>query len=122
VTPRGGDLLTRSLENFQPPPRRSNVSDDRTGSVSGDEATNKDNEEKMDVCDPNESGTGGVRTMRGVMVMENLIIHALSLIIFPFHRSSQGARAESSLPARRIIHTTGTTFVRLFTVAISKRK
>lgn len=65
MTPKGGDLLNRTLENFQPPPKKPSLSNDRNSAVSGDEATNTPNEEKMDVSDPNEHGAGGVRTMRG---------------------------------------------------------
>jgi chromatin structure-remodeling complex subunit RSC9 len=65
VTPKGGDLLKRTIENFQPPPKKANLSIERTSTASGDEAGNAPNEEKMDICDPTDSGPGGVRTMRG---------------------------------------------------------
>lgn len=65
LTPKGGDLLNRTMENFQPPPKRSTLSMDPNSTVSGDEATNTPNDEKMDIGDNNDSGAGGVRTMRG---------------------------------------------------------
>lgn len=66
VTPKGGDLLKRTIENFQPPPpKKANMSIERTNTPSGDEAGNAPNEEKMDIGDPTDAGAGGVRTMRG---------------------------------------------------------
>ncbi len=55
LTAKGGDILTRTVENFRPPGRAS-LSDSE-----GEEAKTP-KEEKMDIDDP---GSGGGRTTRG---------------------------------------------------------
>ena len=56
-------------------------------------------------------------------VMNSLMIDSFSLITLWFcYRFTQSPRAEDSLPARRILNTTGKALVNLFPVAISTRE
>ena len=60
VSAKGGDILTRTIDNFKPPPARSSLGNGE--SDSGDEDPKTPKEEKMDIDDP---GSGAGRTTRG---------------------------------------------------------
>ena len=60
ITAKGGDTLSRTVENFQPPPPRNGVANG--ASESEDEGSKTPKEEKMDTDDP---GSGGGRVTRG---------------------------------------------------------
>ena len=60
ISAKGGDLLTRTMENFKPPQNRESLANESDGS--GDEEHRTPKEEKMDLDDP---GSGGGRVTRG---------------------------------------------------------
>ena len=60
ISAKGGDLLTRTIDNFKPPQNRESLADESDGS--GDEERRTPKEEKMDIDDP---GSGGGRVTRG---------------------------------------------------------
>ena len=60
LTAKGGDILNRTVENFQPPQKGLNMTNGASDSDSDEVKTPKD--EKMDIDDPN---SGGGRTTRG---------------------------------------------------------
>ena len=64
ISAKGGDLLTRSIENFRPPQSREQQTNGNDSEGSGDEERKTPKEEKMDLDDP---GSGGGRTTRGVV-------------------------------------------------------
>lgn len=59
LTAKGADILSRTVDNFKPPAKRSNVVSGDGDSASEEERTLK--EEKMDIDEPNSQG----RTTRG---------------------------------------------------------
>ena len=61
LTAKGGDILSRTVENFQPPQK--GVGMTNGGSDSEDEEERTPKEEKMDIDDP---GSGAGRTTRGM--------------------------------------------------------
>ena len=61
LTAKGGDILNRTVENFQPPQKGLNMSNG--ASDSEDEEVRTPKEEKMDMDDP---GSGAGRTTRGM--------------------------------------------------------
>ena len=61
VSAKGGDLLTRTIENFKPPQNRENAANGYDSEGSGDEEHKTPKEEKSEVDDP---GSGG-RVTRG---------------------------------------------------------
>ena len=62
ISAKGGDLLTRTAENFRPPPIREQQTNGNDSEGSGEEERKTPKEEKMDLDDP---GSGGGRTTRG---------------------------------------------------------
>ncbi|MCJ1245380.1 Chromatin structure-remodeling complex protein rsc9 [Trapelia coarctata] len=62
ISAKGGDLLSRTMENFKPPQSREHVANGNDSELSGDEEHRTPKEEKMDVDDP---GSGGGRATRG---------------------------------------------------------
>ena len=61
ISAKGGDLLTRTPENFKPPISREDKVNGNDSDGSGDEGTNTPKPEKADMDEP---GSGG-RTTRG---------------------------------------------------------
>ena len=62
MSAKGGELLTRTVENFRPPQSREQIVNGNDSDGSGEEERGTPKEEKMDVDDP---GSGGGRTSRG---------------------------------------------------------
>ncbi|MCJ1477810.1 Chromatin structure-remodeling complex protein rsc9 [Lambiella insularis] len=63
VSAKGGDLLTRTLENFKPPQNRDSAVNGNDSDISGDDERKTPKEEKMDIDEP---GSGGGRVTRGL--------------------------------------------------------
>ena len=61
ISAKGGDLLSRTVDNFRPPLSREDKANGIDSDGSGDEGTSTPKQEKADVDDP---GSGG-RTTRG---------------------------------------------------------
>ena len=63
ISAKGGDLLTRTLENFRPPQNRDYAGNGNDSDGSGEEDRKTPKEEKMDLDEP---GSGG-RVTRGTV-------------------------------------------------------
>ena len=63
ISAKGGDLLTRTLENFRPPQSRDYAGNGNDSDGSGEEDRKTPKEEKMDLDEP---GSGG-RVTRGTI-------------------------------------------------------
>ena len=62
ISAKGGDLLSRTVENFRPPQSRDHMANGQESEGSENEERKTPKEEKMDVDDP---GSGGGRMTRG---------------------------------------------------------
>ena len=62
VSAKGGELLSRTTDNFRPPQSREQMTNGNDSDGSGEEERKTPKAEKMDVDDP---GSGGGRTTRG---------------------------------------------------------
>ena len=65
LTAKGGDILSRTVENFRPPQRSSLVNGD---SDSGGEESKLSKDEKMDIDEPGSVG----RSTRGELVTNHM--------------------------------------------------
>ena len=107
VTAKGGDILSRTVENFKPPNRTSLANG---GSESPREDSKTPKEEKMDIDDP---GSGPGRVTRGELVSANRERFPRN---WPFthvgnHRSSPTAASKSTVSAGyHIIQARASTF------------
>lgn len=63
LTAKGGDILSRRVENFRPPQRSSMINGDID---SGDEGSKTPKDEKMDIDEPGSVG----RSTRGQLVLK----------------------------------------------------
>lgn len=70
ITAKGGDLLSRTVDNFKPPLVRMNLSNGQDSEGSDGEESKTPKEEKMDIDDP---GSGGARTSRGKTIPKLLV-------------------------------------------------
>ena len=102
LTAKGGDILNRTVETFQPPQKGSTMNG--TSDSESEEATTP-KDEKMDIDDPG-SGTG--RTTRGIF-LPNLVSLVCVMHIHACPRSPPAAATKSPLPTRYHVITTNAT-------------
>ena len=96
LTAKGGDILSRTVENFQPPRSSMANGDSDTG---GEEArTPKD--EKMDIDEPG-SGAGG-RSTRGEL--STVTIFLLCVILIQYSKAFVKLRPRDSFSNRMYLH------------------
>ena len=98
LTAKGGDILSRTVENFRPPQRSSLVNGD---SDSGGEESKTPKDEKMDIDEPGSVG----RSTRGKLVIK-LMAHC-PIASSPAHalhyRSSPSTTSKNSFPAGCVV-------------------